>query len=122
MTDDIANAIYSVASRLETIAEILGKIEEKLQFLENMESSWKTTIDFHKPENVEEAKKLFSEELAGLLSFEGIDDYVIIKPRKYLGAENFAKIARIVKDAGGDYVSDGKNSHFRIPKGGGREK
>ena len=31
-------------------------------------------------------------------------------------AENFAKIASIVRGAGGEYISAGKESHFRIPK------
>jgi len=64
----------------------------------------------------EDAEKLFPDELCELLSFEDKGDYIIIKPRQFLGAENFAKIAQIVREVGGDYVSAGKESHFRIPK------
>ena len=70
-----------------------------------------------KPETtVEEVKKKFPENLQGLLKFSDSSEYVIIEPRQFLGAENFAEIARIVREAGGDYVSAGKESHFRVPK------
>ncbi|MBS7616562.1 hypothetical protein KEJ45_05135 [Candidatus Bathyarchaeota archaeon] len=65
---------------------------------------------------IEDVKMMFPEELENLLNFEDKGDYVMIKPRQYLGAENFAKIAQIARGAGGDYVSAGKDSHFRVPK------
>jgi hypothetical protein len=65
---------------------------------------------------IEDIKISFPDELEGLLSFEETDDYVIIKPRQFLGSDNFSKIASIVRQAGGEYVSAGKASHFRVPK------
>jgi hypothetical protein len=59
---------------------------------------------------------LFPEDLRGLLSFEDQADWTIIKPRQFLGTENFAKIAEIVRKHNGDYISAGKESHFRIPR------
>jgi hypothetical protein len=61
--------------------------------------------------------EVFPEDLRTLLSFEHKEGFFIIKPRQFLGSENFAKIADIVKAHGGDYVSAGKESHFRIPTG-----
>jgi hypothetical protein len=65
---------------------------------------------------VEEAKKLFPDDLRDYLKFIDTSEYIVLEPRQYLGAENFAKIADVVREAGGDYVSAGKESHFRIPK------
>jgi len=65
---------------------------------------------------VESVRVLFSEELEGMLGFEETGDYIVIKPRQYLGSENFAKIASVVREAGGEYISAGKESHFRVPK------
>ncbi len=62
-----------------------------------------------------DAAQFFPEDIRSLLSFEQKADMVIIKPRQFLGSENFAKIADIIKKHGGDYVSAGKGSHFRIP-------
>jgi hypothetical protein len=65
---------------------------------------------------IEDAKAMFSDDLESMLSFEEKDDYVIIKPRQFLGSENFSKIASAVRQAGGEYVSAGKASHFKVPK------
>jgi hypothetical protein len=61
---------------------------------------------------------MFPEDLENLLSFEEKDQYVVIKPRQFLGSENFSKIASIVRGVGGEYISAGKASHFRVPKKG----
>jgi len=51
-----------------------------------------------------------------MLYFTDEPNHIKVAPRQYLGSENFAKIASVVRDAGGEYVSAGKNSHFNIPK------
>ncbi|MEM3577195.1 MAG: hypothetical protein QXX51_01900 [Candidatus Bathyarchaeia archaeon] len=69
-----------------------------------------------KTQSIEDIKMMFPEDLESLLSFEEKDEYIIIKPRQFLGSENFAKIASVVRGIGGDYVSAGKASHFRVPR------
>jgi hypothetical protein len=69
-----------------------------------------------KSKAVEDIRMMFPDDLDNLLSFEEEEDYVIIKPRQFLGSENFSKIASTVRGMGGDYVSAGKASHFRVPK------
>jgi len=67
-------------------------------------------------EAIEDVRVLFPKDLEEMLEFEEKEEYVIIRPRRYLGSENFAKIASTIRGAGGEYVSAGKESHFRIPK------
>jgi len=67
-------------------------------------------------QSVEDIKMMFPEDLESLLSFEEKEGYIIIKPRQFLGSENFAKIASVVRGIGGDYISAGKASHFRVPR------
>lgn len=74
------------------------------------------TPQAEKPLDIEDVKMMFPEDLEGLLNFEDKGEYIKITPRQYLGAENFAKIAQIVRGVGGDYISAGKESHFRITK------
>jgi hypothetical protein len=57
----------------------------------------------------------FPEDLRAILSFECQADAIIIKPKQFLGSENFVKTAAVVKELGGDYISQGKQSHFKIP-------
>jgi len=65
---------------------------------------------------LDEIRMSFPEELETLLSFEEKDDYIIIKLMGFLGSEKFAKIASAVRGMGGEYISAGKESHFRVPK------
>lgn len=62
------------------------------------------------------ARMMFPNDLEALLTFEEKGDYITIKPRQFLGSENFAKIASAVRGVGGEYISAGKDSHFRIKK------
>ena len=65
---------------------------------------------------VESVQQSFPEDLRNLLSFEEQDEFIVIKPKGFLGSENFARAAEVVKNLGGDYISAGKASHFRVPK------
>ena len=69
-----------------------------------------------KQRSLDDIRMSFPEELESRLSFEETGDYIIIKPKQFLGSENFAKIASAVRGMGGEYISAGKDSHFRVPK------
>ena len=51
-----------------------------------------------------------------MLSFHDEGDWFKVSPKVFLGSENFGKVLSIVRELGGEYVSAGKNSHFKIPK------
>jgi len=80
-----------------TPAPVLPKVPERVQAIDDI-------------------KMMFPEDLENLLSFEEKEDYIMIKPRQFLGSENFAKIASAVRGIGGEYISAGKASHFRVPR------
>ena len=65
---------------------------------------------------VDDVRLAFPEDLEALLSFQEKTDYIMVKPKQFLGSENFAKIASTVRGLGGEYISAGKDSHFRVPK------
>jgi len=65
---------------------------------------------------VEDVRMMFPPDLDTLLSFEEKPDYIVIKPKQFLGSENFAKIASTVRGIGGEYISAGRDSHFRVYK------
>lgn len=67
-------------------------------------------------QSIEDVRMMFPEDLDSMLSFEEKTDYVIIKPKQFLGSENFAKIASTVRGLGGEYISAGRDSHFRVYK------
>jgi hypothetical protein len=68
-------------------------------------------------QNADDVNRVFPQELANMLYFEVTDDHILVKPKQYLGSENFRRIATIIRDQlNGEYISGGKDSHFRIPK------
>ena len=66
--------------------------------------------------SVEGVREAFSSDLEEMLIFEEAGDYIMIKTRRFLGSDNFAKIASIVRSLGGEYISAGKDSHFKVPR------
>ena len=66
--------------------------------------------------SVEGVRGSFSSDLEEMLIFEEAEDYIVIKTRRFLGSDNFAKIASIVRSLGGEYISAGKDSHFKVPR------
>ena len=65
-------------------------------------------------------KPRFPDALANLVNVTASGTVWIVKPTKFLGAENFAMIANIVKQYGGKYVKSmgkGQGGYFEIPKG-----
>jgi hypothetical protein len=69
-----------------------------------------------KSSSLEDIRVMFPEDLDSMLSFEEKGEYIVIKPKQFLGSENFAKIASTVRGIGGEYISAGRDSHFRVYK------
>jgi len=79
-----------------------------------------TSATYTTPERaitIENIQDLFPPDLADLLYFEDAGEHIIVKPRQYLGSDNFRRVASIIRDKlSGEYISAGKDSHFRVPK------
>jgi len=69
-----------------------------------------------KTDILEKAEKMFPNELIDKISLELSGSHVIVKTKQYLGSKLFKELAEIARDKlGGEYVSAGRDSHFRIP-------
>jgi hypothetical protein len=71
--------------------------------------------------DVERVKNWLGKDLADLLTFEeavvpGKGSYILLRPKEYLATDDFAKIAKKVNEHNGEYISYGKESHFRVAK------
>jgi len=121
-TKQLTPTEYAIQSMAVAFIKIAQALERIATALENKPVKFTGQIPTSTPKTPEKPKPVtnwyknsFPEELSSLLDFRLQGDIVYIKPVKFLGAENFAKIASIVKELGGKYVSAGKNSHFEIP-------
>ncbi len=74
-----------------------------------------TAFESPNQRTLEDIRMSFPEDLESRLSFEEKGEYIIVKPTAFLGT-NFAKVASAVRGMGGEYISAGKDSHFRVPK------
>jgi hypothetical protein len=74
------------------------------------------TSEGSKIRSLNDIKMSFPEDLEARLSFEEKGEFIEIKPKSFLGSDNFAKIALTIRGMGGEYISAGKDSHFRVPK------
>jgi hypothetical protein len=120
-----------LVERVDELLMVLSKISEDLRSLSaSMKSIAISQITHPTPpapavavsheaherkKTVEDIRMAFPEDLENLLSFEEKGEYIIIKPKQFLGSENFAKIASAVRGMGGEYISAGRDSHFRVP-------
>jgi hypothetical protein len=124
--NELVNKVEELAARISKVSEELRSISTSLKSLGTSQApkamptqttpspvAGETTP---KQRSIDEIRMSFPEELENRLGFEDKGDYIIIKPKQFLGSENFAKIASAVRGMGGEYISAGKDSHFRVPK------
>lgn len=121
--EKLVNRIDELLVILNRVAEDLKQVSASLKSLAVSKLAPPTPapaptapVAYETMETVEDIKMMFPKDLEDLLGFEEKEDYIIVKPRQFLGSENFAKIASIVRGVGGEYISAGKASHFRVPR------
>jgi hypothetical protein len=123
--------LEKLVERIDELLVVLNRISEDLRTVSSAvksmavsqitqpppQSSAAVSHAIHeKQKSIDDIRMVFPEDLEALLSFEEKSDYIVVKPRQFLGSENFAKIASTVRGMGGEYISAGKESHFRVPK------
>ncbi len=119
--EELAQRIDQLLVVLKEISEDLSDISKHLKVTNAAATPAPTPTTTAPPaagmRSVVDVRGAFPKELEDMLFFEDAGEYIVIKPRQYLGSENFAKIASIVRSEGGEYISAGKESHFKVPKG-----
>ena len=108
----------------QEIPEIIKTFTDGLEGIEGIVYAMRQRLlQLYGPVNYQEQKRIeppndiemkFTEEQANMLNFSMVGNYWSIKPKQYLGAENFAKISGTVRALGGEYISAGRDSHFRV--------
>lgn len=122
-TEEVVQRIDQLLTILKDISDDLTDISKQLKMTGAQSATPASaapvptaTVPATRMRSTTEIKTIFPKELEDMLFFEESGNDIIIKPRRFLGSENFSKIAALVRSAGGEYISAGKESHFRIPK------
>lgn len=114
---ELARKVDELLSVLNVISGDLAEVSKSLKAVSRPAAApTVSAASSEKKLGINNVKQAFSSELAGMLIFEESGTFIIVKPRRFLGSDNFAKIASIVRDLGGEYISAGRNSHFKVPK------
>jgi len=117
--EDVLQRIDQLLVVLKEISQDLADISKSLKMTgipSPVATPAPTPAPAERMRSAKDLRTLFPKELEDMLNFEETGNYIIIKPRQYLGSENFAKIASIVRGTGGEYISAGKESHFRVSR------
>ena len=121
--NELVGKVDKILKTLSEISEEMRSVSSSMKSLAGGQITQPTATQAPTPpeagakqRSLDEIRMSFPEELEARLSFEEKGDYMIIKPKQFLGSENFAKIASAVRGMGGEYISAGKDSHFRVPK------
>jgi len=105
----VSESKLTVEELLERINELLNVLKIISRDLSEVSKSLKTVAVPSAPEvpaapttptpagaavtrGVEDVKMLFPKDLEDMLSFEEKGEFIVVKPRQYLGSDNFAKI------------------------------
>ena len=115
--EELSRRIDQLLSILTIISRDLTEISESLKVISIPTTPGaRSATASEETRTISDVKTLFPSDLGELLIFEETEDYVIIKIRRFLGSDNFSKIAAIVRSVDGEYVSAGKDSHFKVSK------
>jgi hypothetical protein len=115
--EELAQKVDELLSVLKVISGDLTEVSKSLKAATGTAAAPAVPVaPSSKQRDINDVKQAFSSELAGMLLFDESGKFIIVKPRRFLGSDNFARIASIIRDLGGEYVSAGRNSHFNVPK------
>lgn len=64
---------------------------------------------------VQKVKERFLDKWVERIEFSRQGNFIIVKTKQYLNTDDFEELRAVIRDFGGEYVSAGKDSHFKIP-------
>jgi hypothetical protein len=115
--EELAEKVDELLNILKTVAVDLAEVSKSLKAVCRSAAAPAVSAgSSEKKYDINDVKQAFSSELMDMLLFEESGKFVLVKPRRFLGSDNFAKIASVVRDLGGEYISAGRSSHFKITK------
>jgi hypothetical protein len=114
--DELLVVLNKISEDLRTVATSIKSVTVSQVTQPASQAPTPVSHEIHAKKPLDDIRMAFPEDLEHLLDFEEKDNYIMIKPKQFLGSENFAKIASAVRGMGGEYISAGRDSHFRVYK------
>ena len=113
---ELSQKVDELLNVLKVVSADLSDVSKSLKSLAVQKVTTPVSGTPFEKNDLNSVKEAFPSELADMLIFEDSGKFVVVKPLRFLGSDNFAKIASIVRELGGEYVSAGRDSHFKIAR------
>jgi len=98
--EEVLQRVNELLDVLETISRDLADVAKSLKEAEVPLAAPAPPPSGVKKRSTDDVRTLFPKDLEDMLLFEEKEEYIVIRPRQYLGSDNFAKIASIIRDQG----------------------
>ena len=114
--DELLVVLNKVSEDLRTVSASIKAVAVPQVTQQTSQALAQASPETPAKRQLDDVRTAFPEDLERMLIFEDKGEYIMIKPKQFLGSENFAKIASAVRGMGGEYISAGRDSHFRVYK------
>ena len=108
--------LHAIIIRGSLDAKTIEELKSPVGWALEKASERDTTTTFTRASKVLKVIQHFPKDLADMLSFHDEGNWFKVVPKVFLGSENFSKVCSIIRELDGEYISAGKESHFKIPK------
>ena len=120
LLDSIAN---SVADLLEEIKRQSDLLESLLEAIEQLHKDNEEKMRLFKESQPRRMQVTMEKVVSSIptkvrekLLFEEDDEEIRVKPQEFLGRDDFRTVASTIRELGGEYISAGRSSYFRVPR------
>lgn len=120
LLDSIAN---SVADLLEEIKRQSDLLESLLEAIEQLHKDNEEKMRLFKESQLRRVQVTMEKVVSSIpakvrekLVFEEDEEEIRVKPQEFLGRDDFRTVASKIQDLGGEYISAGRSSYFRVPR------
>ena len=114
--DELLVVLKNISEDLRDVSTSMKAVKTPQASSQASQSPLLVSTPIPKKEKLDDVRMSFPEDLDNLLEFKDESDFIMVKPKGYLGSENFARIASAIRGMGGEYISAGRESHFRVYK------
>ena len=120
LLDSIANSVANIAEEIKRQTELLEKLLEVTEQLNRINEERMILLKEIRAREtqitMEKVASSIPKKIREKLVFEEDDEEIRIKPQEFLGRDDFRLVASKIQDLGGEYISAGRSSYFRIPR------
>ena len=120
LLDSIANSVADLLEEIKRQSDLLESLLEAIEQLHKDNEEKMRLFRESQPRRMqvtmEKVVSSIPAKIREKLVFEEDDEEIRVKPQEFLGRDDFRTVASKIQDLGGEYISAGRSSYFRVPR------